>query len=144
MRWKRNEVARANAGLRDATEASVCWLNALWDTDPPPSGWLAGWMMSELPDGAGPITAAEFDRRLSSTTGVAEYRVAVATFLWLASQEPVPAWLPSRLAMVQKYLEAHDGALPVRAAWLAASAAQSTSSVTRSRMAGTSPRPTAS
>ncbi|HSQ54193.1 MAG TPA: hypothetical protein VLM40_00495, partial [Gemmata sp.] len=47
-------------------------------------------------------------------------RIAIASFLWLASQNPVPAWLCSRLVAVQTYLEKHESALPVRAVWLAA------------------------
>jgi hypothetical protein len=114
------ELAKANTGLGDATEASVCWLNALWDADPPPAEWLAGWVRSEMKDATGTIRADEFDKRLGSpTSSVQEARAVVACFLWLANQHPVPAWLGLRLPAVQKYVEAHAGSLPVRAVWLA-------------------------
>jgi hypothetical protein len=114
------ELAKANAGIPDQTEAAVCWLNALWDADPPPAEWLAGWVRTEIPDAAGTIRADEFDKRLASATvSVPDARAVVASFLWLANQHPVPAWLGPRLPAVQKYVEANAGTLPVRAVWLA-------------------------
>src|SRR5262249_51304763 len=43
----------------------------------------------------------------------------VASFLWLANQQSIPAWLRPRLPAVQKYVEAQANSLPVRAVWLA-------------------------
>jgi len=114
------ELAAANGGEGHKTEAGVCWLNALWDADPLPGEWLAGWTRSELPGSSLAVKAEEFDKRLVPTTGQEEARAAVATFLWVASQDSVPAWLASRLPAVQSYLERHESALPVRAVWLAA------------------------
>ena len=106
--------------MGDATEASVCWLNALWDTDPPPAEWLAGWVRSEMPGASGTIKADEFDKRLDNpTVMVSDARAVIASFLWLASHNPVPEWLTKRLPRVQKYLETHERAIPVRAVWLA-------------------------
>lgn len=114
------ELAKANSGAKDATEAAVCWLNALWDADPPPAEWLAGWAGSEAGNAA-TMTEADFDKRLRSTTAsVSEARAVVAGFLWLANQQPIPAWLRPRLPAVQKYVEAQASSLPVRAVWLAA------------------------
>ena len=68
----------------------------------------------------GTIKADEFDRALARhSVGQEEARSLVASFLWLASQNPVPPWLGSRLPAVQAYLEKNEGALPVRAVWLA-------------------------
>lgn len=114
------ELAKANSGMGDATEAAVCWLNALWDSDPSPAEWLAGWVRSELPGAAGTIKADDFDKRLkNSTVTVSDARSVVASFLWVAAQNPVPEWLLARLPLVQKYLETHERAIPVRAVWLA-------------------------
>ncbi|HUR55749.1 MAG TPA: hypothetical protein VMZ71_16550, partial [Gemmataceae bacterium] len=113
------ELAKANSGMGDATEAAICWLNSMWDADPAPAEWLAGWVRSEIPGAAGTIKAEDFDKRLASpTVNVADARAVVAAFLWLAAQNPVPEWLTKRLPAVQKYLEANEGALPVRAVWL--------------------------
>jgi hypothetical protein len=114
------ELAVANAGEGVKPEAAICWLNALWDHDRPPAEWLAGWLRSELP-GTHAVTAENLDKQLTHPApGLVEARTAVASFLWAAGQNPVPAWLAARLAAVQAYLEKHENALPVRAIWLAA------------------------
>jgi hypothetical protein len=114
------ELAAAHGGAKHPMDAAVCWLNALWDSEPMPQEWLAGWVRSELPDAGSTIKADEFDKLLNHTGGALEdSRRVVAAFLWLASQQPVPAWLANRLPAVQKYLETHESSLPVRAIWLA-------------------------
>ncbi len=114
------ELAIASTGMGDKTEAAVCWLNAMWDTDPIPSEWLGAWVRSELMATSGTIRADEFDKRLAHPApGQEDTRAVVASFLWLAAQNPVPPWLASRLPAVQSYLEKHEQALPVRAVWLA-------------------------
>jgi hypothetical protein len=113
------ELAEAYAGAKKPMDATVCWLDALWDSDPMPPQWLAGWARSELPEAGSTIRADEFDKLLNHTGGgLEESRKVVAAFLWLASQQPVPAWLINRLPAMQKYMEGHDGQLPVRAVWL--------------------------
>ncbi len=115
-----SELAAANAGVGDFTESAICWLNALWHSNPPQAEWLAGWVRTEYPTVTGPLTAAEFDRRLKSPSeSVSDYRAVVAGFLWLTAQDPVPGWLIARLPAIQNYLVVHESALPVRAVWLA-------------------------
>jgi hypothetical protein len=113
------ELAIASTGMEDKSEAAICWLNAMWDTDPVPAGWLAAWVRSELPAFGNQIKAEDFDKRLTKPSlDQAEIRATVASFLWLAAQNPIPSWLTSRLAAVQNYLEKNESALPVRAVWL--------------------------
>ncbi len=114
------ELATAYSGARRPMDAAVCWLDALWDADPMPQPWLAGWVRSELPDAGSTVRADEFDKLLNHPgAGLEETRKVVAAFLWLASQQPVPGWLVTRLPVVQKYLETNESLLPVRAIWLA-------------------------
>ena len=114
------ELAAAHAGAKHPMDAAVCWLDALWDSDPMPQEWLAGWVRGELPAAGSTIRADEFDKLLNHPGGALEdSRKVVAAFLWLASQQPVPPWLVNRLPTVQKYLETHESSLPVRAIWLA-------------------------
>ncbi len=114
------ELAAAYAGAKEPMDAAICWLDALWDSDPLPPEWLAGWVRSELPDHkSATIKADEYDKLLNHTgTGLAESRAVVSAFLWLAAQNPVPQWLLTRLPAVQSYMETHDSSLPVRAVWL--------------------------
>lgn len=113
-------LAAANTGDEGRSEAAVCWLNALWDGDPMPAEWLGGWLRSEFPQAKAPPRAEEFDKLLNTRNiSPSDARGVVASFLWVAHQNPIPAWLLSRLPAVQKYLEAHEASLPVRAVWLA-------------------------
>ncbi len=114
------ELAAANSALGDSSrsEAAVCWANALWPHPVPPAALVGGWLRSET--GAdGPVSAAAFDARLAIPVPTpAEVRAFAASLSDAATRKP--AWLPTRLPAAQKFLEAHDRALPVRAAWLAA------------------------
>lgn len=101
-------------------EAAVCWLNALWDADPMPGDWLAEWVRSEVPGIRGMIKADDFDGWLNKSGGMEDSRRVVSGFLWLATRDPVPPWLLTRLPAVQAYLEKNEDTLPVRAIWLAA------------------------
>ena len=115
------ELAAANAGVKDQTEAAICWLNALWDAEPLPQEWLAEWVRSEAPTSGGAVRAEDIDHRLSGKKDApSEPRGMVALFLTAASQIPTPGWLVTRLPVIQKYLEAHERSIPVRAVWLAA------------------------
>lgn len=114
------DLAAANAGEGVQSEAAVCWLNALWDADPPPAEWLAGWDGSERPAHPEPLKADEFDKRLAGkVVSAADARAVVAGFLRLAGQDPVPGWLAGRLPAVRAFIDKHEGSLPVRAVWLA-------------------------
>ena len=90
--WPELAIANAHAG-NARSEAAICWLNAMWGTDPIPPQWLASWIRTEIPDFKN-MKADEFDKRLTrSDPGPEDARVVIAGFLWLASQQPVPAWL---------------------------------------------------
>ena len=114
------QLAVASAGIPEEAEAAISWLNAMWNVEPIPLAWLEKWVRGELPQMGSTIRADEFDKLLGAgSVGQKEARTLVAAFLWLAAQNPVPAWLNSRLPAVQAYMEKNEGALPVRAVWLA-------------------------
>jgi hypothetical protein len=114
------ELAAANAGAGDSkTEAAICWLNAMWGVDPVPTDWIAGWLRSEVSDKGSTVKLDEFKRLLiEETPSQEEARSVIASFLWLAAQKPMPAWLPTCLPAVQSYLEKNEGTLPIKAVWL--------------------------
>lgn len=116
-----SDLATASAGAGDQTEAGISWANALWEQPTPPAAWLDAWLRAELPDLPRPVPAAEFDRRMAApdpTPG--EARQFAALLLAVAYQPTPPDWLRGRLPAAQRYLEAQEGKLPVRLAWLAA------------------------
>ncbi len=112
-------LADAYSRADEPRDAAIAWLNALWTTEPMPRDWLGAWVRSEIPQATETIHADEFDKLLKQPNrGLHENRAIVAAFLWLAAQQPPPAWLKSRLPAVQQFLEKHLLYLPVRAAWL--------------------------
>ncbi len=116
------ELAIANAGSGEdskRTEAAICWLNAMWAADPVPAEWFAAWARAERPGVKAAVRADEFDAMLANTsTAQEDARATIASFLWLAAQNPIPHWLPARFPAVQAFLEKNESILPVRAVWL--------------------------
>ncbi|HEY8506170.1 MAG TPA: hypothetical protein VIL46_16405, partial [Gemmataceae bacterium] len=112
-------------------DAAVCWLNALWDQERPLPLWAWGWLRAEargvrvvLPDGgppAGPDAAAVVPLRqwLGAPPAPGPARALAAFAVWAALQPEVPARLGELLGPLQRYLEASEPWLPVRAAWMA-------------------------
>lgn len=116
-----SELAAANTGEGHQSEAALCWLNAIWDSNPFPPMLLAGWLRSELRTDGSDVTPAELDRWLKAAApSVNDLRVVIAGFLWTANQQPTPSWLPERFTAIQKFIESHEESLPIRAVWLVA------------------------
>lgn len=115
------ELAVANAGFGNLSEAALCWVNGLWERDTLPAEWIENWFRAELPDHTGPVTAAMFDSYLKQPApSMTEVRHFVVLLLRGTQSAPIPEWLKARLPAVQRYLEDHERKLPVRAVWLAA------------------------
>lgn len=114
-------LARANTGAGDPAEASICWVNAMWEQVALPAEFVQGWYQTEHPNQSKPNGATELDTLLQSRNpDRIEVRQLASTVLASLSTDPAPAWLRSRLPAIQQYLEANDGKLPVRAVWLIA------------------------
>ena len=114
------ELAVANTGYGDHAEAALCWVNALWEHEAHPE-WVETWARSELRDATFPLTAAELDKRMKPADPTpGEMRQFLAAMLWVAHQPAPPAWFAARLPAVQRYVEAFEKKLPIRAVWIAA------------------------
>lgn len=111
-------LARANAGAGDSNEATICWLNALWEYDEPPRELVEGWRETE---GASAIESSPntFEQCLEQLDPTAvETRQFASLVFALATLPSPPRWLRQRLPEVHRYFESHDAKLPIRAAWL--------------------------
>lgn len=97
------ELAVATADTARPADAALCWVNALWDRDPPPPDWVAEWVRAERRGKPGPRLAAA----LAAEIGFG----------------PDPHADPVRMTELLKMVEAREGELPVRAVWLARQAA---------------------
>ncbi len=117
--WPKLARATARAGATD--DAAICWVNAMWEQ--PPSRELADeWLRSEIPDPVALGSPTEFDRLIVPTDPTpGDLRRLTALVYRLTFEVPLPAWFKTRLPAVQRYLELHEGLLPLRAVWLTAS-----------------------
>jgi hypothetical protein len=114
-RWA--ELAAVYGATGKPHDAAVCWVNAIWEAEPPPPGWLEQWFLCECRAAKLP-PAARLDRWLSEPGRFESARV-LAAFCTAAAHLSPPAELVAALPRVLAFLDTHADALPVRAAWLA-------------------------
>ncbi len=118
--WSR--MAELNTILKHASDATVCWLNCLWDRDPQDRlRPLIDWYVAES-QGPSPaqLTCNTLEAMLSEQNPMpATLRQLAAYLAWSAEQGEPASFLLERLGQVQHFLEQHEALLPVRAAWLA-------------------------
>lgn len=133
------EMALLNAVLKNVEDASLCWLNALWHADDWPEIWLWAWFRNEAQQVAPrpgkthswtaqalrsgqptPITGDDLDRVLAlPEPSSADVRALAAYLVWASRCPTRPAALDAaRLNAIQRFLDAQDTELPVRACWL--------------------------
>jgi cellulose synthase operon protein C len=139
--WPR--MAHLNAQLRKTEDASLCWLNAMWDAGENAGNWATAWFRTEArgamhrhadsPRSGKPwvaaaasedvrreVSADELDCLLAlAEPTTSDLRAFAAYLAWSAHRDPRPTALGSRLPAMQRLLEKHENLLPVRACWLA-------------------------
>ena len=115
------ELAHLYAALNRPGDAAICWLNALWETDAPPSQWSRGWLRAEADQlrGRPAVRAAVSDADLRQRLSEPPTPAAVRTFAAAVNYIPPAPALTESLDRVQQMLSEHEDWLPVRAAWLA-------------------------
>jgi hypothetical protein len=116
--WPR--LAVLNKALRNEGDATVCWVNALWEEHAEAPRWVRTWAHGECLGTGEEVEGEALDRLLAQPhPALAEVRgLAACLACTLSLDRPAPA-LVERLGTVQRFLEAHEKMLPVRAAWLA-------------------------
>lgn len=139
--WPR--MAELNAALGHAEEAGICWANSFWGQESVPESGAWSWFRAEAMQASGgdggmkrvgtwvtkattagvkdrAVGGADLDRLLAMTEPqAADVRALAAYVVWSARQKAPSAALLERLNEVQRFLEAHEKLLPVRAVWLA-------------------------
>jgi hypothetical protein len=114
------ELAALNAALGHATDATACWVNALWNEGAPVALWARRWASAERPDVRDGLAPEELDRVLANRgASPTEVRWLAAQVVWGAHHEPSAAPLARRLGRIQQFLQSHEDLLPVRGIWLA-------------------------
>src|SRR5262249_28018656 len=112
-------LAVLNRALGHSTEATVCWVNALWEETALAPRWARAWAAGECLGADEDIGGEDLDRFLDhASPGSAGLRGLASFLVWAAYNAPPPDLRP-RLGRVARFLEAHEGLLPVRGVWLA-------------------------
>ena len=113
------ELASVYAATGHPADAAVCWVNAVWEADPPPDGWLEQWHLAECRATKQPSPAVPLDRWLAEPGRAGAARVVAAYTAWAGRRSPPPADLVAALPRVLAFLDQNFDDLPARAAWLA-------------------------
>jgi hypothetical protein len=113
------DLASLYASQNNNADASICWLNALWEDEKPAALWAWGWLRAEAFTTRKPSPDADLDRWLGAEPSPPVVRSLAACAVWAAVQDPTPAGLADRLNPLRERLEQYEDWLPVRAAWLA-------------------------
>ncbi len=114
------QMALLNKALKSETDATVCWVNALWEEDELSPRWARAWARGESLGRGEEVGGPDLDRLLDTPKpGVADLRALASCLAWAGCRpEPTPA-VAARLGRIHRFLEAHELLLPVRGAWLA-------------------------
>jgi hypothetical protein len=120
-RW--SELAAVYAATGNASDAAVCWMNAVWETGSPSLAWLEQWLLAESRAANLLDTAGGLERWLSEPgrPGVGRVVAAYTAAIGFAPSPP-PEFLGA-LPRLLAFLDLHFDDVPVRAAWLARYAA---------------------
>ncbi|MDB5308264.1 MAG: hypothetical protein JWO38_2466 [Gemmataceae bacterium] len=113
------ELAAVYGATGNPTDSSVCWINAVWEAEPPPPAWLEQWFVAECRAARQPAPGPGLDRWLGEPGRFGAGRVVAAYAAWAAHRTPPPADLVAALPRVLAFLDQHFDDLPARAAWLA-------------------------
>lgn len=115
-RWA--ELAAIYGATANPADAAICWVNAIWEVDPPPDAWLEQWFLAECRAARQTDPAATLDRWLSEPNRFGVGRVVAAYSAWAAHQPHPPIDLLVNLPRVLAFLDQHFDDLPARAAWV--------------------------
>lgn len=113
------DLAAVYAATGNPGDAAVCWVNAIWEADPPPVSWVEQWLVAECRVARQSAPVPSLDRWLSESGRFGAGRVIAAYAVWGACQSPPPGDLVTALPRVLGFLDQHFDELPARAAWLA-------------------------
>jgi hypothetical protein len=116
-RW--SDLAAVYSSTGNPSDASVCWMNAVWEVDVPPLAWAEQWQLAECRVARLNGGSVTFDRLLSEPGRFGMGRVLAASVVLAVRRNLIaPAWMKD-LPAILAFLDHHFDDLPARAAWLA-------------------------
>jgi len=120
-RW--SELAGVYSATGNATDAAVCWMNAVWESSAASPAWSEQWFVSESRAAKLTDTAGGLERWLSEPGRPGVGRVVAAYTATVGMAPNPPAEFLAALPRLLAFLDLHFEDVPVRAAWLARYAA---------------------
>lgn len=117
------DLAEVYAAVGNPADAAVCWANAIWDRDPPPSAWLVNWLKAESRAAHVGKDRPAADTLVESPPTVQTARVAAAFLAWAGGPTSPAGDIAAYLPYLLELLETHEADLPARSVWLARTAA---------------------
>ena len=117
------DLAEVYAAVGNPADAAVCWANAIWDRDPPPSAWLANWLKAETRAAHAGKDRPAPDLIVESPPTVQTARVAAAFLAWAGGPSSPAGDIAPYLPYFLELLDTHEADLPARSVWLARTAA---------------------
>jgi hypothetical protein len=112
-------LAEQYTAAGELADAAACWLQALWDHDEPPVGWLELWVQSELDQLKFSSIDEALDTLLAENPSPSRLRILLALILWGGSRTPPTPAIVRRRERLLEFLRHIDEA-PIRGYWLAA------------------------
>jgi cellulose synthase operon protein C len=117
------ELASTYEQLGHHSDAALCWLHVLWTYPENSPAWAHAWLRAEAKTARVNLQSFDPGQYLDrSLTDPAMARTLAALVVHAAAQNAPPESLIGHLSGLQRVLEAHESALPLRAAWLARTA----------------------
>lgn len=117
VRW--SELAAAYDAIGNDADAATCWLNAIWLENKHFPLWSWGWLRSEAKSSRHDMATLDPAPWLHAPATPTTMRTLAAWIVWGAHQPTVPPFLLHHAAAIHAKLDADEGWLPIRAAWLA-------------------------
>ena len=117
--WR--QMAVANAALSHRLDATICWVNGLWEERKPPAKLLSSWLQCEKQTaGIVEIRSKDLDALTADNAATPNHANMIAALLVQAahSKQP-PPMVTSRIDVLSRYIQRQENHMPIRAAWLA-------------------------
>ncbi len=115
------QLALLNAAVGNSSDATLCFVHALWEDSPETVQWAPTWLREESKGRGTGLSEKDLTRLLTNDKpSLSDVRVLSAAVVSAAQQETPSPELLQRLLTVQEFLQRHEMLLPVRAVWLVA------------------------
>ncbi len=116
--WR--EMGLANSALTRRHDATICWVNSLWQQPSDADHWQQWLSCEQQCAGTSELTAETIDKWMASGKASSSHPTLIVSLLvWASAQRSIPDLVKERLGKLNQFLRRQENSLPIRAAWLA-------------------------